>query len=140
VIVLVALGVLRTWTYIEKWNNRDAFYAYSFAEQPESLKIALLESYVDFEEGRLDEARRLLDALKSRHPEYWEIWKRYALVDEKAGDWAAAAADWKQAFYLRPDPPTENRLEAAMAEVAKRHAATQNGTSRSSNPSAPASH
>jgi hypothetical protein len=125
VVTLLLLSSIRTWTYIEKWNDRDSFYEYSLRQRPQSVKIALLVSYVDYEENRLPDARRLLDDLKSRHPEYWEIWKRYGLIDEKAGDWDAAAADWKQAFYLRPDTASENRWGDAMAKADKLHAATR---------------
>jgi len=87
--------------------------------------IRMLVSYVDFEENRLPQARQILDEIKSTNPDYSELWKRYALIDEKAGDWTAAEADWKQAFYLHRDGSLEAKWANAMDMANKQRAATQ---------------
>ena len=125
VAILLALGSLRTWTYIQKWNDRDTFYRYSMSRQPQSIMIRMLVSYVNYEENRLPQARQILDEVKSTNPDYFELWKRYALIDEKTGDWAAAEADWKHAFYSHHDPTLENKWANAMDMARKQHAATQ---------------
>ncbi len=124
-IVLLMLACIRTWTYVRRWNDRDAFYEYALKEQPQSLKIHLLVSDADYQEGRLAAARLVMDDAISIYPDYWELWKMCALIDSKAGDWNKAAADWKRAFELHPAKTVADQLSKAMAMRAKQLPATR---------------
>jgi len=104
-LLLLVLGCLRTWTYVQKWNDRDAFYEYSLNLQPKSLKIHLLLADADYQKGRLSDARRIMTEAETIYPGYWELWKMSALIDERAGDWNDAVADWRRAFDLHPAVP-----------------------------------
>ncbi len=126
-VVLLVLGSLRTWTYVRRWNDRDAFYEYSLAEQPKSLKIHLLVAFADYEEGRLAEGRRVVDDAIAVYPDYWELWKMNGLIATKAGDWDEAVADWKHAFDLHPAEPVEDQWEKAMQRREEHRAATRGG-------------
>lgn len=112
--ILLLLASLRTWTYVRRWNNRDAFYEYALKEQPKSLKIHLLVAFADYEESRLPEARRVMDDAIAIYPNYWELWKMNALIDMKAGDWDKSVIDWQRAFDLHPAGPVNEQLENAM--------------------------
>jgi len=125
VTALVVLGCVRTWTYIEKWNNRAAFYEYSLAQQPESVKLALLVSWMDYEEGRWDQAQEILDRQISRHRDYAELWRRSATVAEARGDWQTAALDWERAFDLEPSMAAEAKMVNAREMLEKQRSATR---------------
>ncbi len=112
--VLLVLASLRTYSYVRRWNDRYAFYQYALKEQPKSLKIHLLVAFADYEEGRLPEARRIMDDAIAIYPNYWELWKMNALIDMKAGDWDKAVADWKRAFDLHPAGNLSDQLAKAM--------------------------
>jgi protein O-mannosyl-transferase len=124
--VLLVLGSIRTWTYVRRWNDRDAFYEYSLIEQPKSLKIHLLVAFADYEEGRLPEARKVMDDAIGIHPNYWELWKMRALIDIKADDWGRAVDDWKRAFDLHPAGTVNEQLEKAV-QMREARATTRGG-------------
>jgi hypothetical protein len=123
--VLLVLGSLRTWTYIQKWNNRDDFYAYSLLQQPKSLKIHLLMAHADFEENKLPQARQLSDEAIAIYPGYWELWKLSALIDIQMNDWDRAITDWQRAFDLAPSEEVVEQIEKAMNMRNKVHATTR---------------
>jgi hypothetical protein len=112
--MLLVLASLRTCSYVRRWNDRDAFYEYALKEQPKSLKIHLLVAFADYEEGRLPEARRIMDDAIAVYPNYWELWKMNDLIDMKAGDWDKAVADWQRAFDLHPAGNLNEQLAKAM--------------------------
>jgi hypothetical protein len=122
-IVLLALSCLRTFTYVQRWNNRDAFYEYSLRQQPKSLKLYLLMADADYEEGKLAESRRIMDDAEAIDPNYWQLWKMSALIDEKEENWPHAIEDWKRAFDLYPSGTTQERWAHAM-EMAQKQGAT----------------
>jgi tetratricopeptide (TPR) repeat protein len=125
VTALVILGCVRTWTYIEKWNSRDSFYEYSFAQQPESVKLALLVSWVDYEQGRWNQAQEILDRQILRHRDYAELWSRSAMVAEARCDWQTAALDWKRSFDLQPSMAAEAKMMNARQMLEKQRSATR---------------
>jgi tetratricopeptide (TPR) repeat protein len=124
-LLLLVLGCLRTWTYVQKWNDRDAFYEYSLNLQPKSLKIHLLLADADYQKGRLSDARRIMTEAETIYPGYWELWKMSALIDERAGDWNDAVADWRRAFDLHPAVPIAEQLANAMTMLQKQRATTR---------------
>jgi tetratricopeptide (TPR) repeat protein len=125
--VLLVLGCLRTWTYLQKWNDRDAFYQYSLNLQPKSLKLHLLLADADYQKGQLSDARRIMNDAESIYPDYWELWKMSALIEQRAGDWNAAVADWKRAFDLHRAVPVAQQLANAMSMLQKQQATTRRG-------------
>jgi protein O-mannosyl-transferase len=129
-VVLVLLGCFRTWTYVRRWNNRNAFYEYSLKEQPRSVKIHILVADMDYQESRLAEARQVMDDAIRLYPNYWESWKMQALIDNKAGDWHKAVHDWKRAFDLHPAESLDDELAKAMYMAARQHATTRKSEKR----------
>jgi hypothetical protein len=126
-VLLLVLGCLRTWTYVQKWNDRDAFYQYSLIQQPKSLKIHLLLADADYEKGQLSDARRIMNDAETLYPDYWQLWKMSAIIEQKAGNWNAAVADWKRAFDLCPAVPIETQMINAMSMLQKQQATTSRG-------------
>jgi tetratricopeptide (TPR) repeat protein len=124
-VALLCLGCVRTWTYVERWNNRDAFYEYSLRQQPKSLMIHILLADADYDDNQLATAARIMDEAESLYPGYWESWKMSALIDEKAGDWPKAARDWKRSFDLHPMMALSDRWGHALGMVSKEQAATR---------------
>jgi hypothetical protein len=103
-VVVLSLGALRTFTYLRHWNDRDAFYTYSLEQQPRSIQICMLVGYCNYEEGKLDDARRVLSRGEELAPGYWQLWKMSAAVEERSGNWAAAVADYRHAFDTAQNP------------------------------------
>jgi tetratricopeptide (TPR) repeat protein len=124
-VVLLGLGCLRTWTYVQKWNDRDAFYQYSLMQEPKSLKIHLLLADADYQKGQLSDARRIMTDAEALYPDYWQLWKMSALIEEKTGNWNAAVADWKRAFDLCPAMSLERQMTNAMSMLQKQQATTR---------------
>jgi protein O-mannosyl-transferase len=125
--ILLVLGSIRTWTYVRRWNDRDAFYGYALREQPKSLKIHLLVAFADYEEGHLEKSRRVVDDAIFIYPDYWELWKMQGLIDMKAEDWNRAVADWQRAFDLHPAEPVNEQLVKAIQMRDKERATTRGG-------------
>jgi hypothetical protein len=113
-VVLLAAASIRTYSYVRRWNDRDAFYEYAIQEQPKSLKIHLLVAETEYEKNQLAQARQAIDDAVALYPDYWELWKMYALIDAKTGDWDKAAADWKRTFDLHPALTVVAQLSNAM--------------------------
>jgi hypothetical protein len=114
VAILVVLGVVRTFTYIRRWNDREGLYTYALAQQPKSLKLHMLVSELDYEQYRLTEAQQVMADAEAIYPNYWELWKMSALIAERAGDWNAAAMYFKKAFDVQPSVGLENALNEAV--------------------------
>jgi tetratricopeptide (TPR) repeat protein len=123
--VLLCLGCVRTFSYVERWNNRDDFYRYSLSQQPRSLKLYLLVSFADYEQNDLSESRRIMDEAEAIYPGYWQLWKMTALIDEKENKWPQAVRDWKRAFDLYPAPSTQAHWAHAMEMAGKQRPATR---------------
>jgi protein O-mannosyl-transferase len=124
-ILLLGLGCLRTWTYIQRWNNRESFYQYSMEEQPKSMAIHLLLADVYYEQNDLADARRITDEANTIYPKDWQMWKMSGLIDERQDDWPRAESDWKRAFDLYPTMGLNSQWAHAMGMAQKQRAATQ---------------
>jgi protein O-mannosyl-transferase len=118
-VILLCLASLRTFTYVQRWNNRDDFYRYSLLQQPRSLKLHLLLSFADYEENKLPESRQIMDEAEAIYPGYWQLWKMTALIDEKENKWPQAVKDWKRAFDLYPAGSMQAQWAHAMEMAAK---------------------
>jgi hypothetical protein len=123
VVILVLLGSVRTVAYAGKWRNRDSFYDYSLAVQPNSARIHLLVAEIDRQDGRLDAARSLLEKARQMLPDYWEFWMHSGQVEEDAQNWNLAATYYQRAFDLFPTNRLANRItevqRKAMAEATR---------------------
>jgi hypothetical protein len=122
---LLCLACLRTFTYVQRWNDRDDFYRYSLLQQPRSLKLHLLVSFADYEENKLTESRQIMDDAEAIYPGYWQLWKMTALIDEKENKWPQAVKDWKRAFDLYPAGSMQARWAHAMDMAAKQRPTTK---------------
>ena len=109
-VTLLLLACLRTWTYVDRWNDRDSFYQYSLIQQPRSMAIHLLVADVDYEENKLSDARRITAEANSLYPDDWQMWKMSGLIDERLGDWPQAEADWKRRFRSLPHDGPERPM------------------------------
>jgi hypothetical protein len=124
-VAVLILAVIRTATYIRRWNDRDSFYEYSLVQQPKSLGIHLLVADVDYKEGRLSDASRVAREAEALYPNDWQLWKMSALIDERSDDWPGAEADWKRAFDLYPTVGLNNQWGNAIGMVHQERAATR---------------
>lgn len=124
-IVLLILACIRTFTYVRRWNDRPAFYEYSLRQQPQSLKLHLLVAFEDLQADRLDDAQQLMRRTQAIYPDYWELWKMSAAIDEREGDWDAAVKDWQRAQDLEPSEVLEDHLGHAMQMRDNSRAATR---------------
>ncbi len=124
--MLVALGCLRTFTYIRHWNNQDSFYVYSLENQPRSVRLHMLVAYRDYEEDRLNDARQVMADARALAPDYWQAWMYAGRVEEKAGNWQAAFEYLNRARRIQPSFALDNRTaHAAQMLDDQRKAATR---------------
>jgi hypothetical protein len=126
VAILVILGCVRTFTYAQQWNDRDSFYAYSLAMHPDSVRIRLLVAEIDRQEGKLDQARRLVQQGEQMVPDYWEFWMHNGEIEEDAHNYSAAVKYYMHAFDMHPSNALANRITEA---ARKAQAASQPSTS-----------
>jgi hypothetical protein len=89
-VVLLALGSVRTVTYAARWNDRLTFYEASFREQPESVQICLLLSSDARVRGQLDLAERAIAEARRVAPDHWLVLNYSALVALERKDYDAA--------------------------------------------------
>jgi len=84
-IVVLALGSVRSFTYARRWNDRLGFYQISLAENPRAIRLYLLltSEYLARNQPQLaaEVAARGTDEL----PEYWEVWVSRAVVAMEQG-------------------------------------------------------
>jgi hypothetical protein len=113
VVILLALGSLRTFTYIQRWNDKASFYAYELKQQPLSIRLHLLLGFDDFEHDRLDEARALLADARNIAPDYAQAWQLSGQIEEKAQNWKVALAFYKTAHHLAPSTAMERKIANA---------------------------
>jgi protein O-mannosyl-transferase len=124
-VVLLLLACIRTWTYVQRWNNRESFYQYSLLQQPKSMAIHLLVADIYYENNQLPDARRVASDAESIYPDDWQMWKMSGLIDERLGDWPQAEADWKRAFELYPTMGLNQQWAQAMGMANQQRAATR---------------
>lgn len=124
VLIILCLCCWRTFSYIERWNNRDSFYAYSLREQPKSVQLHMLVGFCAWEENRLNDALAVLHEGEKLAPDYWQLWKMSGATEERAGNWPAAAADYFRAFKTAQNPnvmvaPLEHAREMVARQKAE---------------------
>jgi protein O-mannosyl-transferase len=125
VTLLLALCLLRTITYVSRWNNRHDFYAYESALQPRSIRLMMLLAYDDYSHDDFDSARKLMQDAREIPPEYEQTWQLAGEIEEKAGDYATALADYRKAFQIEHNSPMYDKIGEMMRKVAEQTPATQ---------------
>jgi hypothetical protein len=138
VVVILGLCCARTFSYVARWNDRDSFYVYSLREQPRSIQLHMLVGFCAYEEYRLNDALAVLREAEALAPDYWQLWKMSAATQERAGNWAAAAADYYRAFKTAQNPGViVEPLNYALEMAAKQRAGTLPGAQSRPAASAP---
>lgn len=113
VTIVLSLFSLRTITYAWQWNDRLAFYEYSAAVEPRSMKATLLAMQERADRGDLDAAERWARAAIAIDPKYDDAWLRLAgvLIDKGDFDGAQAAINRARAIQMTTRVATyEKRL------------------------------
>jgi hypothetical protein len=100
VAIIVAAFCVRTETYARRWNDREAFYAYSVRVQPKSSQLHVLLGDELERRGDLDGAYREYAAAREASPESWRPWYMSARLDEKLERYAEGAQFARQALRL----------------------------------------
>jgi tetratricopeptide (TPR) repeat protein len=126
-VVLLALGSLRTVTYAARWNDPLDFYEAALRDRPDSHQIQLVLANERRVRGDLDGAARLLERTRAAWPESDQAWIYSASVELDRGNLDAAEAYAQRAFAL------QNSMQAfgILTEVAERRAATRPATAPS---------
>lgn len=122
---ILILACVRTFTYASQWNDRDRFYAYSYQQQPRSVRIALLLADVDRQEKKLDDARQIMRDSREMLPDYWETQMYSGHIEEDAGNWQAAVDFYTRTFHLLPTQKTAELMSDAQQKLAASQASTR---------------
>jgi protein O-mannosyl-transferase len=120
VTIVLVLFSLRTVTYAWRWNDRLAFYEYSAAVEPRSMKATLLALEECAGCGDLDAAERWARAAIAIDPKYDDAWLRLAgvLIDKGDFDGAQAAIDRARSIQMTTRVGTyEKRLAEKRAQA-----------------------
>jgi tetratricopeptide (TPR) repeat protein len=125
VMLLLALCLLRTITYVSRWNNRHDFYAYELEQQPRSIRLMMLLSYEDYSSGDLDSARKLMADACAIPPDYEQTWQFAGEIEEKAGNWATALADYRKAFKIQHNGVMDKKIGEMQIKIAEQNPSTQ---------------
>jgi len=109
--IVIALFSVRTITYAKRWNDRQSFYEYSIARQPDSIRLRMLLIAELESQGRLDTADRVASEARDLLPEYDEIWIQSADVASARGDFDRAESYLDQAMKIRPSNKAAGRMQ-----------------------------
>jgi tetratricopeptide (TPR) repeat protein len=101
---LLALGALRSVTYARQWNNRLEFYAYSLRKQPASVRIRLLLAVELEQNGKYEQAARVLERARKLDPDYWAVWGYSCDVAMKRHRLAEAERYLEHGRHIAPNP------------------------------------
>ena len=126
-VVLLALGSLRTFSYARRWNDRLAFYEASLREQPRSIQLYLLLSSDARVRGDLDLAERVIADARKIAPDYWVVLNYSALVAVERKDYDAADRYACQSMAVEPNLQAVAILDLVYAARAATQPATQPG-------------
>lgn len=84
-IIVLALGSVRSFTYARRWNDRLDFYQTSLSEHPRAIRLHLLLTSEYLSRNQLDRAATTAKRATDELPEYWEVWVSRALVAMEQG-------------------------------------------------------
>ncbi len=125
VIVVVAVGSVRTFTYAIRWNDRLSFYAYLSEVQPQSVRIWMLLAEEARQRGDLELAANASARATELAPNYWDHWIQRARIARDAGDLDTAIEYAERAAAVRTFGPTAGLLSELLTEKAKQAPTTQ---------------
>jgi protein O-mannosyl-transferase len=97
-IVAAALGI-RTVIRNRDWKDNLRLYTAAVRTVPNSAKMHSNLGYAYLEEGKLDLARKELDAALQIYPENPDTLEGYGLLESRAGNYQAAGRMLEAAFY-----------------------------------------
>ena len=124
--IVATCFAVRSFTYAARWNDRVAFYDYSFRVEPRSIKAALLAMQAHLDRHELDAAERLGRAAIALDPKYDDPYCRLGMVYLERGDFAEAERLFTVARELSPG----GRSATFFNELENRRAATRPTLSR----------
>ncbi|MDW8262226.1 MAG: hypothetical protein RMJ35_06845, partial [Phycisphaerales bacterium] len=117
-LVAIALGSWRTFTYVARFDDRLAFYEYSAAVQPRSLKIRLLLASELKQRGELDRAAEVASGARELVPSASEAWLQSAVIALARNRFDEADEFFAEAIRLSPNP-TKAALMSQEVEAAR---------------------
>ena len=116
-VVLVALAG-RAAAYVPTWRNDATLFEYAARVAPRSVKAVGGWGGELMAQGRLDEARAVLDRAVAIAPDFIPNRLNRGAAAFSSGDLDAAAADARRVLALDPGNPIATRLLTAIAERA----------------------
>lgn len=135
VLVLLALGSLRSFTYAQRWNNALHLYERALAEQPMSGQLHLLVSWEYARRGMNPEAEAVIVRATERFPDSWRIWLRRGMFMMDQGRYDEASLYIDRAFRQSPNPMV--MMVAMQLDEAKAAARTSAATRPVTSPAVP---
>jgi Flp pilus assembly protein TadD len=112
-VALLALGALRTVSYVRLWDDRERIYAYAADTQPRSIRVRLLLGHELTQRQAYVEAERVLREAAALAPTYDGAYFQLAAMELHRGDFDRAAAFVGQARAIR----MSMRAEMALREI-----------------------
>jgi hypothetical protein len=122
-VLVLALFSIRSFTYAQRWNDRQRFYEVGLQEHPRSIRLYLLLISEHLSQRNLEAAARLAEEASRQLPEYWEVWIARAQVAMEAG----AFTDAERYLLIAartPGNPT-GRIAAWMMRLEQLRSTTQ---------------
>jgi hypothetical protein len=119
--VILALAIVRSFTYARRWNDRLALYEQAVRDEPGAVRMYMALATEYLERGRVDKAIESAAKARDLMPQYPRIWIYSAAVEIKANNLDAAQKFLDKANSLEPSPASI----AVEQELAEKRAATQ---------------
>jgi len=116
VVLLIALGSLRTVTYAARWNDPMTLSEAAWHEQPLSSQVALLYARELWHQNSLDRAAAVLAEARQRTPGSAQLWAFSAQIAMDANDLDAAERFMDQASVLAPEWAYHSALWRELSE------------------------
>jgi hypothetical protein len=105
VLLLLALGSVKTVTYASRWNDPLKLFAAARREFPQSVYLHVLEAKERAERGELQAAARILERGRHIEPQSANVWEWSAEIAERRGRPEEAQRYARVAFDLNQEPP-----------------------------------
>jgi tetratricopeptide (TPR) repeat protein len=86
---------------------------------PDDIRAGYSLAVIDIRQGRLDRARRRLEAVVVREPAMAAAQHNLGAVCQRLGAWSEAAEAYGRALDLRPEPATRAGLATALAALGR---------------------
>jgi protein O-mannosyl-transferase len=116
-VVVAALGI-RTVVRNRDWKDNLTLYSAAVHALPNSAKMHSNLGYAYLEQGKLDLARKELDAALRIYPENPDALEAYGLLESRIGNYAAAGRFLEQAFYTSTrDNPNYDYMAVNLAAL-----------------------